>query len=106
MGWTLVLSAAVLEILWASLLKHANSLASWSLIFFLIVSSFLLLIRAYKLIPVGVAYAVFVGLGTIGTYIVSIYFFNETLSLVQLVFLTLLLIGIIGLKFTTREVKK
>lgn len=76
------------------------------MIFFLIVSSFLLLIRAYKLIPVGIAYAVFVGLGTVGTYVVSVYFFNETLSLVQSVFLTLLLIGIIGLKFTTREVKK
>ena len=100
------MSAAVLEILWASLLKYADSLASWSLVFLLILSSFLLLIRAYKLIPFGIAYAVFVGIGTIGTYIVSIYFFNEKLSFVQFIFLFLLLIGIIGLKITTQEVKK
>ena len=106
MGWALVLTAAILEILWASLLKHANSLASWSLVFVLILSSFLLLIKAYKLIPVGIAYAVFVGLGTVGTYFVSIYFFDESLSIIQFVFLLLLIIGIIGLKFTTREVKK
>lgn len=74
----------------------------WLLIFILIIASFLLLIQAYKKIPVGIAYAVFVGLGTIGTYVVSVLFLGETTSTLQLGFLVLLLLGIIGLKVTTR----
>ncbi|SFL35684.1 paired small multidrug resistance pump [Pelosinus propionicus DSM 13327] len=85
------------------MLKDANSVMMWILIFILIVASFLLLIKAYKLIPVGIAYAVFVGIGTVGTYIVSITFLGETTSKQQVVFLILLLIGIIGLKLTTKE---
>jgi len=85
------------------MLKDADSVMMWILIFILIVASFLLLIKAYKFIPVGIAYAVFVGIGTVGTYIVSITFLGETTSKQQVVFLVLLLIGIIGLKLTTKE---
>ncbi|WP_071882496.1 DMT family transporter [Pelosinus fermentans] len=99
----LVFAAAILEILWASMLKDADSVMMWILIFILIVASFLLLIKAYKVIPVGIAYAVFVGIGTVGTYIVSITFLGETTSKQQVAFLVLLLIGIIGLKLTTKE---
>jgi len=92
--------------MWASMLKYADSVAMWGLVFVLIMVSFLLLIRAYKVIPVGVAYAVFVGLGTIGTYAVSVTFLGESISTWQIIFLVLLLIGIIGLKFTTKEEPK
>jgi paired small multidrug resistance pump len=85
------------------MLKDADSVMMWILIFILIVASFLLLIKAYKFIPVGIAYAVFVGIGTVGTYIVSIAFLGETTSKQQVAFLVLLLIGIIGLKLTTKE---
>ncbi|AJQ28568.1 small multidrug resistance protein [Pelosinus fermentans JBW45] len=85
------------------MLKDADSVMMWILIFILIVASFLLLIKAYKVIPVGIAYAVFVGIGTVGTYIVSITFLGETTSKQQVAFLVLLLIGIIGLKLTTKE---
>jgi len=72
-------------------------------VFVLVVGSFLLLIQAYKVIPVGIAYSVFVGLGTVGTYAVSVLFFGDTISKWQTFFLGILLIGIIGLKFTTKE---
>jgi paired small multidrug resistance pump len=85
------------------MLKSADTVTMWILVFFLIVISFLLLIKAYKVIPVGIAYAVFVGIGTLGTYVVSIVFLEETISKQQIVFLILLLIGIIGLKLSTRE---
>lgn len=85
------------------MLKSADTVTMWILVFFLIVISFLLLIKAYRVIPVGIAYAVFVGIGTLGTYVVSIVFLEETISKQQIVFLILLLIGIIGLKLSTRE---
>jgi len=92
--------------MWASMLKYADSVTMWGLVFILIMASFLLLIKAYKVIPVGIAYAVFVGLGTIGTYVVSVAFLGESISTWQIIFLVLLLIGIIGLKFTTKEEPK
>jgi len=92
--------------MWASMLKYADSVTMWGLVFILIMASFLLLIQAYRFIPVGIAYAVFVGFGTIGTYTVSVVFLGESISKWQIIFLALLLIGIIGLKFTTKEEPK
>lgn len=103
MGWVLVVVAAALEILWASMLKYADSFAMWALVFILIAASFLMLIKAYKAIPIATAYAVFVGIGTLGTYAVSVMFLGEPVSVRQIIFLLILLIGIIGLKLTTKE---
>jgi paired small multidrug resistance pump len=88
------------------MLKYADSVIMWGLVCIFIVASFLLLIKAYKVIPVGIAYAVFVGLGTIGTYAVSVTVMGEAISTWQIIFLVLLLIGIMGLKFTTKEEPK
>ena len=85
------------------MIKYADSVIMWGLIFILILASFIFLIKAYKVIPVGAAYAVFVGIGTIGIYVVSVAFLGESVSTWQITFLVLLLIGIIGLKFTTKE---
>jgi paired small multidrug resistance pump len=92
--------------MWASMLKYADSVGMWALVLFLVIGSFLLLIKAYKVIPVGIAYSVFVGLGTVGTYAVSVFFLGEAISKWQIMFLGILLTGIIGLKFTTKEVEE
>lgn len=105
MGWFLVLLAATLEIVWASGLKYAETTADWIGVVFLIAVSFIMLIRAYKTIPVAVAYSVFVGIGTIGTYLVGM-FLGEPYSLWQILFLLILLVGIVGLKMTTPEEKE
>lgn len=52
MYWLLVLIAGLLEVVWASALKHADSLMDWIGIFLLIAVSFLMLIRSYKKIPI------------------------------------------------------
>ncbi|MBA4535725.1 hypothetical protein H1Z61_00895 [Bacillus aquiflavi] len=105
MGWLFVLLGGSLEVVWASCLKYANSLGDWTIIGLLIAVSFILLIRAYKTIPVAAAYSVFVGIGTVGTYITGI-FLGEPYSIKQILFLFLLLIGIIGLQLTTKETTK
>jgi paired small multidrug resistance pump len=89
--------------MWASMLKYADSMSMWILVIALVIASFLLLIKAYQVIPVGIAYSVFVGLGTVGTYAVSILFLGEPVSKWQIMFLGILLTGIIGLKVTTKE---
>lgn len=72
LNWVLVLIAGLLEVVWASSLKHADSLLDWIIIFILIAISFLLLIRSYRKIPMAAAYTVFVGIGTVGTYMTGI----------------------------------
>lgn len=102
MNWILVFIAGFLEVIWASGLKYADTASDWILTTFLIVISFLLLIRSYKTIPVAAAYTVFVGIGTVGTYLVGIYL-GEPFSGGQLFFLTILLAGIIGMKSSTKK---
>ncbi|AUZ27956.1 hypothetical protein C1T28_09075 [Bacillus subtilis] len=104
MNWVLVFIAGLLEIVWASSLKHADSLLDWVVIFILIAISFILLIRSYQKIPMAAAYTVFVGIGTVGTYMTGMML-GESFSAVQMFFLALLLAGILGMKLFTKESK-
>lgn len=102
MAWLLVFVGGIIEVIWASALKYADSIFAWAVIGILTAVSFIMLIRAYKTIPVAPAYSVFVGIGTIGTYVTGI-FLGEPYSLGQIAFLVVLLIGVIGLQLTTKE---
>ncbi|NRD76803.1 multidrug efflux SMR transporter [Bacillus sp. BRMEA1] len=104
MNWLLVFVAGILEVVWASYLKYADTVWDWVITILLIVISFMLLIRSYRKIPVAAAYTVFVGIGTVGTYIAGI-FLGEHFSSGQLLFLTILLAGIIGMKSSTKKEK-
>ncbi|WP_313956875.1 DMT family transporter [Aliarcobacter cryaerophilus] len=63
--------------------------------------SFYLLSLALKALPIGTAYAVWVGIGTVGTVIAGIMLFGESMSLIRVISILFILIGIVGLKFTT-----
>lgn len=63
--------------------------------------SFFLLARATKTLPLGTAYAVWTGIGALGSVIVGIILFKEPVTAGRLIFAALLLIGIIGLKITS-----
>lgn len=102
MSWVLLFLAGILEVVWASGLKYATTPLQWTGVIFLIAVSFIMLIIAYKDIPVAIAYAVFVGIGTVGTYIVGVLL-GEPFSLLQVIGLTSLLAGVIGLKVFTNE---
>ncbi|MEC1651840.1 SMR family transporter [Bacillus vallismortis] len=104
MNWVLVLIAGLLEVVWASSLKHADSLLDWIMILILIAISFMLLIRSYRKIPMAAAYTVFFGIGTVGTYITGVVL-GESFSAAQMFFLALLLAGILGMKLFTKESK-
>lgn len=63
--------------------------------------SFFLLARATKTLPLGMAYAVWTGIGALGSVIVGIILFKEPVTAGRLIFAALLLIGIIGLKIAS-----
>ncbi|AST92349.1 MULTISPECIES: DMT family transporter [Sutcliffiella] len=104
-NWTKVLIAAFFEVIWVIGLKHASQPLEWGVTIIAIAISFYLLINAGKELPVGTVYAVFVGLGTAGTVISEILFFQEPVHIGKLFFILLLLLGVIGLKMVTSEQK-
>ncbi len=101
--WILVFVAAIFEIGWVVGLKYATTTLEWVATIIAIVISFGLLIRAGQRLPVGTVYAVFVGMGTVGTVILDTLLFAEPLRLSVLLFIALLLTGVIGLKITTES---
>jgi len=101
--WMMVIIAAVFEVLWVIGLKHSNDFLDWIGTAIAIVISFYLMIRAGRYIPVGTVYAVFVGLGTAGTFFSEIIFFNEPFVVNKFLLVLLLLVGVIGLKLVTKD---
>jgi quaternary ammonium compound-resistance protein SugE len=101
MAWGILVGAGLLEIVWAIALKHTDGFTRfWPSVIGLTaaVVSFVLLSTALKSLPVGTAYAVWVGIGALGVALAGIVALGESASLLRLGFLALLLIGIVGLK--------
>lgn len=101
--WIKVFIAAVFEVCWVIGLKHADDFLSWTGTIISIIISFYLMIMAGKKLPVGTVYAVFVGLGTAGTVFSEILFFGEPFKTEKLLLILVLLVGVIGLKFVTKD---
>ncbi|TVQ75013.1 MAG: QacE family quaternary ammonium compound efflux SMR transporter [Phycisphaeraceae bacterium] len=102
--WALLVVAGALEVVWASMLKQTmgfTRLGPSLITLGAMIASFFLLSRAMILLPAGVSYAVWVGIGAVGTPIAAAVFLGERLSGAQILCLLLVIIGIIGLKVTT-----
>ncbi|GAA2078328.1 DMT family transporter [Actinomadura alba] len=103
MAWILVLIAALLEIVWALALKVSDGFTKpWPSILGVTTAilSFVLLSLALRSLPVGTAYAIWVGLGALGVALAGIVALGESASTVRLACLTLILIGVVGLRAT------
>lgn len=103
-AWVYLTTAGLLEICWAVGLKYTNGFSRlWPSLFTLITlaASMYLLSKAAQSLPIGTAYAVWVGIGALGTALLGIIFLQEPASLIRVGFLLLLLISILGLKFST-----
>jgi quaternary ammonium compound-resistance protein SugE len=104
MNWILLVIAGLFEMGWAIGLKYTNGFTRpWPTVgtAFAMLASIILLGIAMKSLPVGTAYAVWVGIGAIGTAALGIILFGELASAPRLLSLGLILAGIIGLKLAT-----
>ena len=102
--WLRVVYGAFFEVGWVVGFKHAATIWEWGLTALAVYLSFYFLIKAGEVLPAGTAYAVFVGLGTLGTTVIGILAFGEPVSLAKVALIALLLIGIGGLQtVTTKE---
>lgn len=103
-AWIYLLVAGLLEIIWATALKM--DMLGGPLIITLIIS-FDLLIKSVNHLGVGIAYAIFTGIGTVGMVIVDVTLFQETMSLVKMLLVCLLILFMIGLRLSsTQEVSQ
>ncbi|MPN29282.1 Quaternary ammonium compound-resistance protein SugE [bioreactor metagenome] len=107
MNWIILIVAGLCETGFAFCLgkaKEASGLnaAYWYLGFIIFLTiSMILLVKAVQTLPVGTAYAVWTGIGAVGTVIVGIIFFREPAEFWRLFFLTTLILSIVGLKFVS-----
>ena len=103
MAWILLIIAGLFEIGWPLGVKLA-SMHSKYFIWFIGLSilsmglSGYFLYLAQKSIPIGTAYVIWTGIGAIGTVLLGILFFHDSVNIFRLLFLSLILIGIVGLK--------
>ena len=104
MAWIILLFAGLLEVAWAVGLKLSDGFTRlWPSVGTVVAmgGSVFLLAGAMREIPLGTAYGVWVGIGTVGVAIVGILAFNESVAVPRMVFLALLVVSIVGLKATS-----
>lgn len=104
MAWIFLVIAGIFEIVWAIGLKYSDGFTKPRASLFTIAAmliSFYLLSVALKTIPVGTGYAVWTGIGAVGTAILGIILFNEPRDAARIICIMLIVAGIAGLKFTS-----
>lgn len=101
MAWFLLFIAGIFEIGWAIGMKYTNGftkLIPSVLTLLSMILSVYLLSLATKEIPIGTAYAVWTGIGIAGTSILGILIFQEPVEVLKIVFISMILIAVVGLK--------
>lgn len=104
MAWFYLIVAGLFEIGFTTCLKLSNNFQNkgWSIAFFICISlSFYFLNRAVQYIPLGTGYAVWTGIGAVGTVLIGVFFFNEPAYFWRLFFICSLIGSIIGLKLVS-----
>ena len=105
MSWLYLFIAGLFEIGWAVGLKYTSGFTKlWPSIITIIgmILSFYFLSAAVKSIPIGTAYAIWTGIGAVGTAILGIILFGESKEIIRLFFILLIIIGIVGLKIFSK----
>ncbi len=106
MNWIILFIAGLFEITWAIGLKYTEGFTKlWPSVFTIaaMIISMGLLSYSVKHLPVGTAYAVWTGIGAVGTAVLGIVLFNESREFARIFFILLIVAGIIGLKIFSAQ---
>lgn len=104
MAWVYLFIAGVFETIWAVAMKYADGFTKplpSVLVAVAMVISVGLLGLAMKTIPLGTAYAIWTGIGTVCAVVYGILFFGEPAGLLRLVFISMIIAGLVGLKLVS-----
>lgn len=105
-GWWLLLAAGLCEVVWAAAIARTEGFTRlWPSLFCVvfIALSLYLLALAMRTVPVGTAYAVWVGIGAVGTALYGVAYLNEPAPLARLLCLLLIVAGVVGLKLFSTD---
>ncbi len=103
-GWLALLAAGLLEVGWALGLKYSDGLTRFwptAATLVAIALSFGLMAIALRSLPFGTAYAVWTGIGAVGSILVGMFLYSESIDPVRIVCLTLIVAGMVGLKLNS-----
>lgn len=104
MNWILLFIAGIFEVMFATCLGKAKETTGteaylWYFGFFIsLLVSMLLLIKVTQTLPIGTSYAVWTGIGAVGTVLIGIILFKEPVNFWRIFFLTTLILSVVGLK--------
>lgn len=104
MAWVYLVFAGVLEVVWAIGLKYTDGFTKlWPSVGTIVtmIASFFLLSQALRTLPVGTGYAIWTGIGAVGTVIVGMLLLGESRDVMRLVCIMFIVGGIVGLKMTS-----
>jgi quaternary ammonium compound-resistance protein SugE len=104
MAWVYLLLAGLLEMVWAVGLKYTEGFTKLTpslITIAAMIGSFALLAQALRYLPIGTAYAIWTGIGAIGTVILGMILFNEPRDLPRILCILLILSGIVGLRLVS-----
>ncbi|MGJ4939540.1 DMT family transporter [Bradyrhizobium sp. HKCCYLS1011] len=100
-AWLALIVAGVLDVGWAIAMKYTDGYTrlGWSLVSLVLLAAFVFLLgRALQVLDVGIAYAVWTGIGAAGTVLMGVLLFGESVSVTKLAGIALVLAGIAALK--------
>lgn len=103
-AWVLLVVSGLLDVAWAISMKYAEGYTrvGWSLLSLVLLGAFIYLLgRTLEVLPVGTAYAVWTGIGAVGTAALGIVLFNEPINAARLGSIALIIIGIAGLRLSS-----
>ena len=103
MSWPTLIAAGLFEVAWAVGLEYSEGFSRFwpsAGTVVALAASMLLLARAVETLPLGTAYAVWTGIGAVGTATLGVVLFDEPAGLARVVFLSLIVVGIVGLRAT------
>jgi len=104
MAWILLIVSGILDVCWAISVKMADgySRLAWSILSFVLLAAFIYALgRALQVLPIGTAYAVWTGIGAVGSILVGIVIFRESATFLRLFWIAVTLSGIVGLKLSS-----
>ncbi len=103
-AWGLLILSGLLDVAWAVSMKYAAGYTrlGWSAVSLALLAAFVWLLgRALAVLPLGTAYAVWTGVGAVGSALLGIVLFDEPLTALRLGCIALVAVGIVGLKLST-----
>ena len=106
MYWIVLFVAGLFEIAWAIGLKYTEGFSKlWPSVFTIVcmIISMALLAYTIKHLPIGSAYAIWTGIGAVGTAVLGIILFNESTELIRIFFIFLIVVGIVGLRIFSNQ---